>query len=122
MIDKVIHTVKTDIVKLVVEIESFGMSSDDFDKETGSFDGLQPNQVDLSCFHALNELYLHEIRVVPRTTLDIFQNIIFIPYFQYGVLVFWIRRIELYYLVVFGECRHGYVVSSLMDTAYWSSE
>ncbi|GKB12561.1 hypothetical protein Tco_0846484 [Tanacetum coccineum] len=56
------------------------------------------------------------------TTLDIFQNIIFIPYFQYGVLVFWIRRIELYSFVVFGECRHGYAVSSLMDTAYWSSE
>ncbi|GJX56523.1 retrotransposon protein, putative, ty1-copia subclass [Tanacetum coccineum] len=50
------------------------------------------------------------------TTLDIFQNIIFIPYFQYGVLVFWIRRIELYSSVVFGECRHGYAVSSLMDT------
>ncbi|GJU60457.1 hypothetical protein Tco_1238223 [Tanacetum coccineum] len=56
------------------------------------------------------------------TTLDIFQNIIFIPYFQFGVLVFWIRRIELYSLVVFGECRHGYAVSSLMDTVYWSSE
>nr|GEW30276.1 hypothetical protein [Tanacetum cinerariifolium] len=40
MIDKIIHTVK-DIVKLVVEIESFGMSSDEFDKETESFDGLQ---------------------------------------------------------------------------------
>ncbi|GJT71107.1 hypothetical protein Tco_1030393 [Tanacetum coccineum] len=24
--------------------------------------------------------------------------------------------------VVFGECRHGYAVSSLMDTAYWSLE
>ncbi|GJZ57314.1 hypothetical protein Tco_0612808 [Tanacetum coccineum] len=24
--------------------------------------------------------------------------------------------------VVFGECRHGYAVSSLMDMAYWSSE
>ncbi|GJU80070.1 reverse transcriptase domain-containing protein [Tanacetum coccineum] len=35
------------------------------------------------------------------TTLDIFQNIIFIPYFQYGVLVFWIHRIELYSSVVF---------------------
>ncbi|GJZ76399.1 hypothetical protein Tco_0641071 [Tanacetum coccineum] len=56
------------------------------------------------------------------TTLDIFQNIIFIPYFQYGVLVFWIRRIDLVSFVVFGECRHGYAVSSLMDTAYWSSE
>nr|GEV92320.1 copia protein [Tanacetum cinerariifolium] len=57
-----------------------------------------------------------------RTTLGIFQNIIFILYFQYGVLVFWIRHIELYSLVVFGECRNEYVVSSLMDTVYWSSE
>ncbi|GJS44101.1 hypothetical protein Tco_0569144 [Tanacetum coccineum] len=63
--DKVIHTVETDIVKLMVEIESFGMSSDEFDKETGSSDGLQPKQADLSCVHALNELHLHEIHVVP---------------------------------------------------------
>ncbi|GJU91721.1 hypothetical protein Tco_1304144 [Tanacetum coccineum] len=32
---------------------------------------------------------------------------------------FWIRRIDLLSFVVFGECRHGYAVSSLMDTAYW---
>nr|GEY11856.1 putative reverse transcriptase domain-containing protein [Tanacetum cinerariifolium] len=64
MIDKVIHTVKTDIVKLVVEIGSFGMSFDEFDKETGSSDGLQPKQADLSCVHPLNELHLHEICVV----------------------------------------------------------
>ncbi|GKA20016.1 hypothetical protein Tco_0699931 [Tanacetum coccineum] len=63
--DKVIHTVEIDIVKLVVEIKSFSMSSDEFDKETGSSDGLQPKQVDLSCIHALNKLYLHEILVVP---------------------------------------------------------
>ncbi|GJQ90371.1 hypothetical protein Tco_0001510 [Tanacetum coccineum] len=63
--DKVIHTMKTDIVKLVVEIKSFGMSSDEFDKDTGSSDGLQPKQADLSCVHALNELHLHEIRIVP---------------------------------------------------------
>ncbi|GJW73893.1 hypothetical protein Tco_0133263, partial [Tanacetum coccineum] len=41
-IDKVIHTMETDIVKLVVEIESLGMSSDEFDKETVSSDGLPP--------------------------------------------------------------------------------
>ncbi|GJT11771.1 hypothetical protein Tco_0858813 [Tanacetum coccineum] len=64
--DKVIHTVETEIVKLVVEIESFGMSSDEFDKETRSSDGLQPKQADLSCVHALNELLLHEIRIVPN--------------------------------------------------------
>ncbi|GJX26648.1 hypothetical protein Tco_0232944 [Tanacetum coccineum] len=63
--DKVIHTMETDIVKLVIEIESFGMSSDEFDKKTGSSDGLQPKQADLSYVHALNELHLHEIRVVP---------------------------------------------------------
>nr|GEV45002.1 hypothetical protein [Tanacetum cinerariifolium] len=67
--DKVIHTVETDIVKLVVEIESFGMIFDKFDEETGSFDGLQPKQANLSCVHALNELHLHEIRVVPRCAL-----------------------------------------------------
>ncbi|GKB26281.1 hypothetical protein Tco_0865682 [Tanacetum coccineum] len=53
------------MVKLVVEIESFGMSFDEFDKETGSSNGLQPKQADLNCVHALNELHLHETRVVP---------------------------------------------------------
>ncbi|GJX74652.1 hypothetical protein Tco_0313247 [Tanacetum coccineum] len=56
--------VETDKVKLVVEIESFGMSADELDKETGSSDGLQPKQGNLSCVHALNELHLHEINVV----------------------------------------------------------
>ncbi|GJV92360.1 hypothetical protein Tco_1540173 [Tanacetum coccineum] len=65
--DKRIHTVETDIVKLVVEIESFGMSFDEFDKETMSVDELQLGQADLSCVHALNELHLHEIHVVPCT-------------------------------------------------------
>ncbi|GJV36463.1 hypothetical protein Tco_1408940 [Tanacetum coccineum] len=64
--DKVIHTMETDIVKLVVEVESFGMSSDEFDKETRSSDGLQLKQADLSCVYALNKLYLHEIHVVPN--------------------------------------------------------
>nr|GEV72017.1 hypothetical protein [Tanacetum cinerariifolium] len=41
------------------------MSADELDKETGSSDGLQPKQADLSCVHALNELHLHEIHVVP---------------------------------------------------------
>ncbi|GJU69002.1 hypothetical protein Tco_1255261 [Tanacetum coccineum] len=63
-IDKVTHTVETDMVKLMVEIECFGMSFDEFDKETESSDGLQPMQADLSCVHALNEPHLHEIHVV----------------------------------------------------------
>ncbi|GKA07556.1 hypothetical protein Tco_0686780 [Tanacetum coccineum] len=62
--DKVIHTTETDIVTLVVEIESFGMSFDEFDKETRSPDGLQPKQADLNCVYALNELHLHETRVI----------------------------------------------------------
>ncbi|GKE08854.1 hypothetical protein Tco_1412405 [Tanacetum coccineum] len=63
--DKVNHVVETDMVKLVVKIESFGTSADELDKETGSYDGLQPKQEDLSCVHALNEPHLHEIHVVP---------------------------------------------------------
>ncbi|GJV06729.1 hypothetical protein Tco_1344385 [Tanacetum coccineum] len=63
--DKVIHTVETDMVKLVVEIECFRKSFDEFYKETKSSDGLQPKQPDLSCVHALNEPHLHEIHVVP---------------------------------------------------------
>ncbi|GKF92174.1 hypothetical protein Tco_0278893 [Tanacetum coccineum] len=68
--DKVIHTVETDIVKLVDEIECFGMSFDEFDKEIGSSDGLQPNKADLNCVHALNEPHLHEIHVVPNKRED----------------------------------------------------
>ncbi|GJS18331.1 hypothetical protein Tco_0412803 [Tanacetum coccineum] len=64
--DKVIHTVETGMVKLVVEIESFGMNFDEFDKETGSFDGLQPKQADLSCVHAVNGLHSIKIRVVTK--------------------------------------------------------
>nr|GEV92400.1 copia protein [Tanacetum cinerariifolium] len=69
--DKVIHTVETDIVRLVAEIERFGKTSDEFDKETRSSGGLQPKQADLNFIHALNILHLHEIRVIPiRNKLD----------------------------------------------------
>ncbi|GKD64825.1 hypothetical protein Tco_1306933 [Tanacetum coccineum] len=64
--DKVNHTVETDMVKLEIEIECFGMSFDEFDRETGSSDGMQPKQADLSCVHALNEPHLHEIHVIPN--------------------------------------------------------
>ncbi|GJY66884.1 hypothetical protein Tco_0469122 [Tanacetum coccineum] len=64
--DEVIHTVETDMVKLVVEIKCFGMSFDKFDKEIGSSNRLQPKQADLSCVHALNEPHLHEIHVCPK--------------------------------------------------------
>nr|GEV93006.1 DNA helicase [Tanacetum cinerariifolium] len=65
--DKVNHTVEINIVKLVVEIESFGMSADELDKETRSSDRLQPKQANLSCVHALNGPHLHEIHVIPCT-------------------------------------------------------
>ncbi|GJZ36281.1 hypothetical protein Tco_0582098 [Tanacetum coccineum] len=60
-IDKVIHTVKTDMVKLVVEIESFGKRSDEIDKETVSFDEeLQDyKQSGLRLRSCINGLYLH---------------------------------------------------------------
>ncbi|GJX42044.1 hypothetical protein Tco_0257034 [Tanacetum coccineum] len=64
--DKVNHAVETDMVKLVVEIENFGMSFDKFDKKSGLSDGLQPKQADLSCVHAFNEPHLHEIHIFLR--------------------------------------------------------
>nr|GEW54885.1 hypothetical protein [Tanacetum cinerariifolium] len=61
----VIHTEKTEMMRLVVEIEYVGKIADVFDKVTRSFNDLQPEQVDLNYVHALNEPHLHEIRVVP---------------------------------------------------------
>nr|GEY83685.1 hypothetical protein [Tanacetum cinerariifolium] len=64
---KVNHTIEIDIVILVVETESSGMSDDKSDKKIGSSDGLQPKQADLSFVHALNKPHLHEIHVILRT-------------------------------------------------------
>nr|GEY85705.1 hypothetical protein [Tanacetum cinerariifolium] len=61
--DKVNHIVEIHIVTLVVGIESFGMNVDELDKETGSSDGLQPKQANMSYVHALDEPHLHEIHV-----------------------------------------------------------
>nr|GEU99457.1 retrovirus-related Pol polyprotein from transposon TNT 1-94 [Tanacetum cinerariifolium] len=63
--DMVIDTVKTEMMTLGVEIECVGINVDEFDKETGSSDGLQPKQADLNCVHALNEPHLREIHVIP---------------------------------------------------------
>nr|GEW93867.1 hypothetical protein [Tanacetum cinerariifolium] len=46
--------------------ESVGVNSDKLDMETGSHDGLQLKQVDQSYVHAIHELHLHEIHVVPN--------------------------------------------------------
>nr|GEV62515.1 hypothetical protein [Tanacetum cinerariifolium] len=64
--DMVIHTEKTRMMILVVEIEYVGMIADVVDTVTWSFDGLQPEQVDLKYVHALNEPHLHDIHVVPN--------------------------------------------------------
>nr|GFC26264.1 hypothetical protein [Tanacetum cinerariifolium] len=63
--DMVINTEKTEMMRLVVEIKYDGKIADVFDKATGSFNGLQPEQVDLNYVHALNEPHLHDIHVVP---------------------------------------------------------
>ncbi|GJV39042.1 hypothetical protein Tco_1417482 [Tanacetum coccineum] len=62
------------MVKLVVDVESFGKSFDELDKETESFDEMQPKQEDLSCVHALNELHFPVIHVVP--TGRVFRNLL----------------------------------------------
>ncbi|GJV36057.1 hypothetical protein Tco_1408534 [Tanacetum coccineum] len=55
--DEVIHTVETDMVKLVVDdVESSGKSADEIDKETVSFGEMQLKQEDRSCVHASIEL------------------------------------------------------------------
>ncbi|GJR84585.1 hypothetical protein Tco_0155370 [Tanacetum coccineum] len=55
-------------------------------------------------------------------TLDIFQNL-HILYLQYGVLIFsGYGVLSLFPFWSFGECRHGYAVSSLMDTAYYKQK
>nr|GEZ17069.1 hypothetical protein [Tanacetum cinerariifolium] len=62
--DMVIHSAKTEMMSLVVEIKCVDMNVAEFDKVAGSSDGLQPEQLDLSCVHALNEPHLNEIRVI----------------------------------------------------------
>nr|GEV19547.1 retrovirus-related Pol polyprotein from transposon TNT 1-94 [Tanacetum cinerariifolium] len=64
--DMVIHTEKSGMMILVVEIEYVGMIVDVVDKVTCSFNGLKLKQVDLKCVHAINEPHFHDIRVVPN--------------------------------------------------------
>ncbi|GJX72980.1 reverse transcriptase domain-containing protein [Tanacetum coccineum] len=67
--DKVVHTMETDKVKQIVDVESSGKSADEIDKETVSFGEMQLKQEDRSCIHASIELHLHVIHVVPRSPL-----------------------------------------------------
>nr|GEY43678.1 retrovirus-related Pol polyprotein from transposon TNT 1-94 [Tanacetum cinerariifolium] len=57
-------------VKLVVEIESFGMNYEKFDMETMSFGDLQQGQVDLDYVDTLDELHFHVVHVVPSKNED----------------------------------------------------
>nr|GEX73499.1 hypothetical protein [Tanacetum cinerariifolium] len=69
---------------LVVEIEYVDMNADEFDKETESSNGLQTEQADLNCVHALNEPHLHEIHAVPRGR--VFKNCVHLKLFQFHVV------------------------------------
>nr|GEY29494.1 retrovirus-related Pol polyprotein from transposon TNT 1-94 [Tanacetum cinerariifolium] len=117
----VIHTVETDIVKLVVEIESFDMSSDEFDKETGSPDGLQPKQVDLSYVHALSKLYLHEIRVVLNLEVAFRKNTCFIQNLEGVDLLSGSRDTNLYIISLDDMLKTSliYLLSKASKTKSW---
>ncbi|GJR92109.1 hypothetical protein Tco_0216120 [Tanacetum coccineum] len=62
--DEVLQTVKTDMVKHDVEVESLGKSVDEIDKPTKLTGEMQLKQEDRSYVHASNELHLHVFRVV----------------------------------------------------------
>ncbi|GJW12484.1 hypothetical protein Tco_1578311 [Tanacetum coccineum] len=64
-IQEVLHTVKIDMVKLIVDVENSCKSVDEIDKENVSFDEMQLKLEDRSCFHASDELNLHVVHVVP---------------------------------------------------------
>nr|GEX21499.1 DNA-directed DNA polymerase [Tanacetum cinerariifolium] len=59
--DMVIHTEKTGVMRLVVEIDVNGMIADMVDKVTCSFDGLQLEQVDLNQLELLSLQIIHNI-------------------------------------------------------------
>ncbi|GJZ82111.1 hypothetical protein Tco_0647105 [Tanacetum coccineum] len=87
------------------------------EKGEGGGEGLELVRYGIS--NALDMAYWGFLGV--RTMFDIFQNIhILSPIQRIGLLS--IRRIDLISFVVFGECRHIYAISSLMDTAYWLLE
>ncbi|GKE34585.1 hypothetical protein Tco_1453907 [Tanacetum coccineum] len=65
LFQKVIHTVKIDKVKQIVDVEGSGKNVDEIDKETVSFGEMQLKQENQSCVHASIELHLHVVHVVP---------------------------------------------------------
>ncbi|GKE06736.1 hypothetical protein Tco_1398754 [Tanacetum coccineum] len=69
--EKVIHTVETDKVKQIVDVESSGKSVNEIDKETMSFGEMQLKQDDRSCVHASIKLHLHAVHVVQAGRLGV---------------------------------------------------
>ncbi|GJU04400.1 hypothetical protein Tco_1120830 [Tanacetum coccineum] len=65
LIVDVLQTVKTDMVKHDVEVESLGKCVDEIDKPTELIGEMQLKQEDRSYVHASNELHLHVVHVVP---------------------------------------------------------
>ncbi|GKF16927.1 hypothetical protein Tco_0061845, partial [Tanacetum coccineum] len=61
----VIHTVKIDKVRQIVDVGSSGKSADVIDKETVSFGEMKLKQEDQSYIHASIKLHLHVVHVVP---------------------------------------------------------
>ncbi|GKB41998.1 hypothetical protein Tco_0886940 [Tanacetum coccineum] len=66
LIQKMIHTVKIDEVRQIVDVESSGKSADEIDKETVSFGEMQLKQEDRSYIHASIKLHLRVVHVVPN--------------------------------------------------------
>ncbi|GKC57425.1 hypothetical protein Tco_1085023, partial [Tanacetum coccineum] len=60
----VIHTVKIDEVRQIVDVESSGKSVDVIDKESVSFGEKQLKQEDRNYVHASIKLHLHVVHVV----------------------------------------------------------
>ncbi|GJZ97141.1 hypothetical protein Tco_0669594 [Tanacetum coccineum] len=74
--DMVIHTVKIDEVRQIVDVESSSKSADEIDKETVSFGEMQLKQEDRSCIHELripnNERLLEQ--VISKDIVNILVN------------------------------------------------
>ncbi|GJZ84961.1 hypothetical protein Tco_0650300 [Tanacetum coccineum] len=62
---EVLHIVKIDMVKLVVDVENSCKSADEINKENVSFGDMQLNLEDQSCVQASDKLHLHVVHVVP---------------------------------------------------------
>ncbi|GKB64915.1 hypothetical protein Tco_0921101, partial [Tanacetum coccineum] len=59
--DKVNHTMKMDMLKLVVEVKCFGKCVVEFDKVTVLFGEMQLKQEDRSYVHASNRTVVHVV-------------------------------------------------------------